>query len=210
MQSRLFIFVGRGGHVLCGSSIARSVKTRQRQDEGRNQHEDVHGDCHAATFHQQSPACKMLQFGAGKIGQSGRRSHHAGSFGVWQSSCNKGTGHASHWKQDIKRTRMNSRQSKYRHIVVLEGRRERRWSDIPDATQPTAIPETTAPCPASDPLPKTTNDLLPLALRRRERGRVVTHVSIQLAQRLIPRKSTNFRLRCRNLSYKRKWNLVWC
>ncbi len=51
---------------------------------------------------------------------------------------------------------------------------------------------------------------LPPNARRKFRGWIVTNFNVRRVQRLIPIKSENFRLRCRNLSYKRKWNLVWC
>jgi hypothetical protein len=51
---------------------------------------------------------------------------------------------------------------------------------------------------------------LPPYARRRFRGWIVTRFDVRSVQRLIPIKSDSFRLRHRNLSYKRKWNLVWC
>lgn len=51
---------------------------------------------------------------------------------------------------------------------------------------------------------------LPPYAKRRWRGWIISYFSGKRAQRIIPMKSTSFRLRCRNLSYKRKWNLGWC
>jgi hypothetical protein len=52
--------------------------------------------------------------------------------------------------------------------------------------------------------------ILPPYARRKFRGWIVTRFDVRRVQRLIPVKSENFRLRFRNLNYKRKWNLVWC
>jgi hypothetical protein len=138
---------------------------------------------------------------------------------------------------------MNRKQSKYRHIILLESRRERVLSEIPDAPsflhKPsnsrrferllTMIPqplESSHDKDAAPPIPSLDGGSVPLVLRksavddvktalppytrRRWRGWIVSYFSVKQAQRLIPMKSANFRLRCRNLSYKRKWNLVWC
>lgn len=101
----------------------------------------------------------------------------------------------------------------------------RRTPDRP----PTTIPQPIVPHPGSDPSPpnaapepgpppfvmrelqrNNVNTVLPPYARRKLRGLIVTHFDVRSVQRLIPMKSTSFRLRYRNLSYKRKWNLVWC
>jgi hypothetical protein len=101
----------------------------------------------------------------------------------------------------------------------------KRSPDRPPAT----IPQPLVPHPGSDPLPPGTapdpgpapfvmrgrlldasETTLPPYARRRFRGWIVTRFDVRRVQRMIPIKSENFRLRYRNLSYKRKWNLVWC
>ena len=101
----------------------------------------------------------------------------------------------------------------------------RRSPDRPPTTIPQPLfphPDTDLPAPntAPDPGPvplgmdgplaeKAETILLPYA-RRKFRSWMVTKFDVHRVQRLIPLKSDNFRLRYRNLSYKRKWNLVWC
>ncbi|WP_141734139.1 hypothetical protein [Oligoflexus tunisiensis] len=94
---------------------------------------------------------------------------------------------------------------------------------------PTTIPQPMVPDPGIDPGSPSTaphpepapivmrgcpaqeiNTILPPYARRRFRGWIVTRFDVRRVQRLIPVKSESFRLRYRNLSYKRKWNLVWC
>lgn len=150
-------------------------------------------------------------------------------------------GHARRWIQDMKRTTMSRKQSKYRHIILLESRRGRLMTEVPEPPQhepapqrspdrpPTTIPQPLVPRPGTDPsppatapdpgpapfvmrgqLPQDSETILPPYARRKFRGWIVTRFAVRRVQRLIPVKSENFRLRYRNLSYKRKWNLVWC
>jgi hypothetical protein len=138
---------------------------------------------------------------------------------------------------------MSRKQTKYRHIILLERRRDRVMTEIPDTPPPqhepiprrtpdrppTTIPQPHVPPPGTDPSPPNAapepgppqivmrtmpvddmNMILPPYARRKFRGWIVTRFDVRRVQRMIPMKSTNFRLRCRNLSYKRKWNLVWC
>lgn len=138
---------------------------------------------------------------------------------------------------------MIRKQSKYRHIILLESRRGRMKAEmsqpsppqhepVPNRTSdrpPTTSPQLIVPHPGRDPLPTDSapehgpapltmreywneeiNTILPPYARRKFRGWVVTRFAVRRVQRLIPMKSTSFRLRYRNLSYKRRWNLVWC
>jgi hypothetical protein len=94
---------------------------------------------------------------------------------------------------------------------------------------PTTIPQPLVPRPDTDPVPSSPQPDpgpppfvmrasrspeaeagLPPYARRRLRGWIVTRFDVRCVQRLIPIKSDSFRLRHRNLSYKRRWNLVWC
>jgi hypothetical protein len=110
---------------------------------------------------------------------------------------------------------MSSKQSKYRHIILFESRRDRLMTKTPEP-----MPQPLVPHPGTDPGPALfvmrgrlqdpSEITLPPYARRKFRGWIVTRFEVRRVQRLIPIKSENFRLRYRNLSYKRKWNLVWC
>lgn len=119
---------------------------------------------------------------------------------------------------------MSRKQSKYRHIILFESRRDRLMTETPEPTpQPLVLHPGTDPSQphtAADPgaapfvmrgrVSDASETTLPPYARRKFRGWIVTRFDVRRVQRLIPIKSDNFRLRYRNLSYKRKWNLVWC
>jgi hypothetical protein len=143
----------------------------------------------------------------------------------------------------LERFIMNKKQVKYKHIVLLESRRERCLSELADgqslchealrrrrterpitmisqhlgsaldteqSSSQLLTAENPAPLPGRRSLVEDLNVSLPPYARRRWRGWIVSYFSVKRAQRIIPMKSTSFRLRCRNLSYKRRWNLGWC
>ncbi len=148
----------------------------------------------------------MLHFPAGENRQTLRSRLLIIALRAWQSSCNRIPGHASPWMYDLKRITMKRKQAKYRQIIWLERRTRRPLTESPEPSQLQPL----VTIPGINPLPETADTMLPPYARRRYRAWIVPNFDVRRVLRLIPIKSDNFQLRCRNLSYKRKWNLVWC
>lgn len=124
---------------------------------------------------------------------------------------------------------MSRIQTRHKQVFLMETKRSRLMIETPTPPPlhepipkrnpdrpPTTIPQPIVPHPGSDPQPTPNSAPEPgpapitmLDPRLRLRGNVVTRFAIRRVRRLVPLKSSYFRLRYRNLSYQRKWHPVW-